>query len=586
MKRFSKLFTFRLIVINITLNWLLAFPLYAQLTTIQPTPSPAALLTETDIKEKITIAALRDAIQSIIAIEEQIRQKEAELDAAEADERSLLITNELQELNQRLTELKRNFESIATGVDWERFTARPTTTFNWQEEVQVILGPIFEELKAMTARPREIEELRSQIAYYERRLPMIETAIENIRKRLDLVTARKLKEELTELQKDWEDRKEDIDNQLSVLRYQLNEKLGTHESLVTSAQNALRNFFKSRGLNLILSVLTFVIVFWLMRVAYRLIFKTFRPDESEKRRFLLRLFDVLYHILTILMATAAFLLVLYVSGDWVLLGIALIFLFGVAWTAKQTFPMFWEQTKLLLNLSTVREGERVIYNGLPWHVKSLNLYTKLHNPALKGGLIRLPLRELIGVHSRPFHKDEPWFPTREEDLVMLADGAMGKVILQTPEQVVLDTLGGCHKTYPTKSFLQQNPINYSINNFGVFVTFGLDYAHQSQITREIPQSLERILAEELAKEEYGKDLLTLLVQFKEAGASSLDLLVVTSFPGKWAITSYFAIGRTLQRIIVDACTQQGWGIPFPEITVHQGSEKQLKQQIQKENKQR
>jgi predicted nucleic acid-binding Zn-ribbon protein len=82
----------------------------------------------------------------------------------------------------------------------------------------------------MTARPREIEELRSQIAYYERRLPMIETAIENIRKRLDLVTARKLKEELTELQKDWEDRKEDIDNQLSVLRYQLNEKLGTHES--------------------------------------------------------------------------------------------------------------------------------------------------------------------------------------------------------------------------------------------------------------------------------------------------------------------------------------------------------------------
>jgi DNA-binding transcriptional MerR regulator len=145
MKRFSKLFTFRLIVINITLNWLLAFPLYAQLTTIQPTPSPAALLTETDIKEKITIAALRDAIQSIIAIEEQIRQKEAELDAAEADERSLLITNELQELNQRLTELKRNFESIATGVDWERFTARPTTTFNWQEEVQVILGPIFED---------------------------------------------------------------------------------------------------------------------------------------------------------------------------------------------------------------------------------------------------------------------------------------------------------------------------------------------------------------------------------------------------------------------------------------------------------
>ncbi|GAK60753.1 hypothetical protein U27_00651 [Candidatus Vecturithrix granuli] len=582
------MFTFRLIVVSITLSLHLTFPLYAQLTTTQPTPSspPAAPLTEADIKEKMTIAALRDAIQSIGSAEEQIRQKEAELEAAETDERRLSIANELQELSSRLSELRRKFESIATGVDLERFAARPATTFNWQEEVQVILGPIFEELKAMTARPREIEELRSQIAYYERRLPMIDTAIENIQKRLDLVTARKLKEELTKLQKDWEDKKENMSNQLSVLRYQLNEKLGTHESLVTSAQNALRDFFKTRGLNLILSVLAFVIVVWFMRVVYRLIVKIFRPDLSGKRHFLLRLFDVIYHLLTILIGIAAFLLVLYVSGDWVLLGIALIFLFGVAWTAKQTFPMFWEQAKLLLNLSTVREGERVIYSGLPWQVKSLNLYTKLHNPALKGGLIRLPLRELIGVHSRPFHKDEPWFPTREEDLVMLADGAIGKVILQTPEQVVLDTLGGCHKTYPTQSFLQQNPINYSINNFGVFVTFGLDYAHQAQITKDIPQTLERILAQELAKEDYGKDLLTLLVQFKEAGASSLDLLVVTSFPGKWAITSYFAIGRTLQRIIVDACTEHGWGIPFPQITVHQGIASQLEQKIQPENGQK
>ena len=238
---------------------------------------------------------------------------------------------------------------------------------------------------------------------------------------------------------------------------------------------------------------------------------------------------------------------------------------------------------MLLNLSTVREGERVIYNGLPWQVKALNLYTKLHNPALKGGLIRLPVRELSGLQSRPFHKDEPWFPTREEDLVILADGAIGKVILQTPEQVVLDTLGGCHKTYPTLAFLQQNPINYSINNFGVFATFGLDYAHQAQITRDIPQTLERILAEELAKEEYGKDIITLLVQFKEAGSSSLDILVFTSFPGKWAITSYFAIGRTIQRIIVDACTTHGWGIPFPQITVHQGPSKQLEQKIQQES---
>ncbi len=98
-----------------------------------------------------------------------------------------------------------------------------------------------------------------------------------------------------------------------------------------------------------------------------------------------------------------------------MLGIALIFLLWGGLDAKQTFPMFWEQTKLLLNLSTVREGERAIYNGLPWHIKSLNLYTKLINPALKGGMIRLPLRELIGVHLHArFIKMNPGFRRVEE----------------------------------------------------------------------------------------------------------------------------------------------------------------------------
>lgn len=582
----QRLLKWTVIVLSV---WMMMFltlsPLSAQLTEIQttPTPAPTVPLTEEQIKEKVTIATLRGIVRSIEAVQDQISQKEAELEQAETNESKISISNEIQELSQRLTELKRDFESIASGVDLEKFAARPAKTFNWQEEIQVIFGPIIEELKAITARPREIEELRSQIAYYEKRLPMIDTAIENIQTRIDLATARLLKNELTELQKTWEETKKDMSNQLSVLQYQLDERLKTQQSLVKSTQYVLREFFKSRGLNLALALLAFFILFWGMRLLYRLLYKTFGLDKQGKRQFLLRLFDVVYHLLTIVLATLAFLLVLYVSGDWVLLGITLIFLFGIAWTAKQTFPMFWEQTKVLLNLSTVREGERLIYQGLPWHVKSLNFYTKLHNPALKGGLIRLPVRELIGLQSRPFHKDEPWFPTREEDLVVLADGAIGKVILQTPEQVVLDTLGGCYKTYPTLSFLQQNPINYSINNFGVFVTFGLDYAHQAQITRDIPRTLERILAEELAKEEYGKELITLLVQFKEAGSSSLNILVFSSFPGKWAITSYFAIGRTIQRIIVDACTEHGWGIPFPQITVHQGPSTQLEQKIHQEN---
>ncbi len=152
--------------------------------------------------------------------------------------------------------------------------------------------------------------------------------------------------------------------------------------------------------------------------------------------------------------------------------------------------------------------------------------------------------------------------------MILADEGIGTVLMQTPERVILDTKGGCRKTYPTLAFLDQNPINYSINTFGVFATFGIDYQHQQSITHEIPEKLKAFLEEELAKEELGKELITLLVQFKEAGASSLDLLIFTSWPGSCA-TSYFQISRMLQRITVDACNHFGWVIPFNQITVHQ-----------------
>jgi small-conductance mechanosensitive channel len=541
-------------------------PVDGQLTTVQPTPAPTPELLS--VKEKVTITTLRGILQAIVDVQNQIKETELQLDTAGTEEQKVKLANDINELNTKMAELEQKFETIATGLDLEKFVAKPAKTFNWQEEIQVLLGPIIEELKGLTARPRELEELRGQIVYYERRLILVDAAIANLQTRINQANTRLLKTQLTDLKTKWEETKKDITDQLDFVKYQLEEKQASQQSFVKSMRDFLQEFFKSRGLNLILAVLAFLAVFLLLRYIHRLIYKTFKFDKpGAKRPFYLRLADVIYHIVTSIGAMGAFLLVLYISGDWVLLGIALIFLFGVAWTAKQTIPMFWEQIKLLLNLSTVREGERVIYNGLPWKVLSLNFYTKLHNPALKGGLIRLPIKALLGLQSRPFYKDEPWFPTREGDFVVLSDGGIGTVLMQTPEQVILDILGGCYKTYPTASFLQINPINYTSNSFGVFATFGIDYEHQAIVTREIPEQLKAFLEAELAKEDYGPELLNLVVQFKEAGASSLNMFIFTSWSGTVA-SHYFAIGRDLQRIAVDACNHYGWVIPFTQVTVH------------------
>jgi hypothetical protein len=79
---------------------------------------------------------------------------------------------------------------------------------------------------------------------------------------------------------------------------------------------------------------------------------------------------------------------------------------------------FVREVTLLLNLGAVREGERVMYNGIPWLVRSLNFYTRLVNPELEGGDIRLPLRDFHDLRSRSFDANEPWFPTRLNDWVI------------------------------------------------------------------------------------------------------------------------------------------------------------------------
>ncbi|UCF93308.1 MAG: hypothetical protein JSW39_03870, partial [Desulfobacterales bacterium] len=263
------------------------------------------------------------------------------------------------------------------------------------------------------------------------------------------------------LKKDWMNKAQQISNQLTVVKYQLDEKIKEKKSLLDSTQNILRLFFKSRGRNLFFSIAAFIFVFLSLRLLHQLAYRFSPILRSKERSFYIRLTEVLYHIVTFLGAVSASLIVLYSSGDWVLLSVAIIFMIGLAWTVKQGLPRFWEQIKLLLNLGTVRENERVIYRGLPWRVASINLYSQLENPALKSSRIRLPLRDLIEMNSRPYHPDEPWFPCKENDWVTLADGTQGKVVTQTADIVRLVLRGGSRKTYLTEEFSRQNPNNIS-----------------------------------------------------------------------------------------------------------------------------
>ncbi len=517
------------------------------------------------------IQTLKEINQSIALLQSELKQKEAEYRRAETDDRKEKLAKEIREINARLDANLREFESIASGMDVADFSGETDRIFNFKEEIQEIIRPLVEELKNVTRRPREIERLRKEIDFYEKSLPAVQAAIANIqsvREAADETAGeRALTAHLAEIEEEWQNREKEIIRQISRLQYQLDQKMESRQSLFRALQSGAREFFQTRGLNLLLALVTFFAIFLLLRFLYWRVYRISYRKRPETRSLYNRLFQTAYQFFTFMVAIGAALFLLYAFGDWMLLSIALILLVGVAWTARHAFSIFWEQSKLLLNIGTVREKERIIYNGIPWQVDALNIQTNLINPELKGGLIRLPLKSLIGLQSRPCAPEELWFPTREGDYVLLGDGTYGRVLMQTPEMVTMDVVGGCRKTYPTTSFMDQNPVNLSINNFGVSTVFGIDYAHQAEITDAVPEKLKAVIEEGLAEEAYGEHLVSLLVQFKEAGASSLDILIFAGFAGE-AAANYYPIARALQRLTVEACNQYGWGIPFPQITVH------------------
>ena len=221
---------------------------------------------------------------------------------------------------------------------------------------------------------------------------------------------------------------------------------------------------------------------------------------------------------------------------------------------------------MILNLGPVREGERLIYNGLPWEVASLNFQASLHNPLLQGGKLQIPIRDLINYNSRRYDAEEPWFPSKAEDWVVLNDETYGKVRKQTPELVELEVFDAI-KTYPVQSYLESNPYNLSQQGFTLFLGFGLDYQHQNNITNNILNQMQKELDEGLRKSAFAEYIESFSLTFDKADGSSLNYVAQLKMNGE-AAAQYLQIPRDFQRLAVESCNRNNWIIPFEQITVH------------------
>ncbi|WP_200267288.1 mechanosensitive ion channel [Luteolibacter pohnpeiensis] len=524
---------------------------------------PASATVERSLSSlKTVIGPLSDAVQEV----EKLRGDWAR---ASSEEEKQSIQTQIDAAMTRVASLRSNFRGILGGAEAAEYEGSKVADTNLQEQVTELLDPLLGELREATSKPREMDELRKSLKMWQERKKKSSDIVDRIDQILAINQDQDLIPEVTSARQLWADRMAEAAGQIEVIQVQIEDRESHQEPIWTTVSRLFSNFFKSRGMNLLLALLVAAVGFFGTRRIYRLIRRYSPGLRSGKGSLFSRISDIVAMVLAVLIAVIGVLLVFYSRGDWLLLTLTVVALFGIAWAGKTALPPYLEQVRLLLNLGPVREGERLIYQGLPWKVAALGFYSRLVNPNLQGGTLRVPIRELMGMISRKQDPKEPWFPSEVDDWVVLSNDIFGKIISQSPEYIVILRLGGSLTTLPTNEYLESNPQNLS-HGFRVSCTFGVDYQHQAEATTTIPKILLRALTTTLIGEFSREKVRSIKVEFENAAASSLDYRILVDFDGEMA-QRYNALPRRIQHICVDTANAENWVIPFAQITVHQAA---------------
>ena len=509
----------------------------------------------------------------LLLLSDQILRVQKELDRLTKMPSTKTVNKRKEELILQLEGLNRNFESLATQLQTgDLYLSKKKGDSGWSQELEKLILPLLEAVSDITEKPRKIERLKKRVAALESRLKNFKEGQENIQKLLALDN-QSLDPEKPQTQK-YLDTLKNIQSRYNVklvqvkleeARRDLENELEQGESLWDSAMRSVKDFFKHRGLNLLITVLIFFTLWYLLTKMRVFIVgeKSFIKFQPWTRKLLVTAYSLVVLMLCIISSLVA----LYFLNDWLLLSVIVLFMLAIFWASRQFIPRLFQEVRLALNLGTVKEKERLVWNRVPWEVVNIGLQATLVNPALAGGQLQLPLGELIGKHSRPVVEGEPWFPCQVGDWVILSDGTYGRVEQQTMEQVILRLKGNTLKFYSTAEFLDATPMNLS-KGFRYDIEFGLDYGVQSRICDEIPQLFEKGLRTHLSQYYQGEspDFTFTKVSFDNAGSSALNLKILIDVEGRCA-ENYQDIEREVQSVLVRICNENDLVIPFNQLTV-------------------
>lgn len=532
-----------------------------------------AVAAETKLQN--TVDNLANIQKSIEAKQEQIRELRERLKKPEDVSEKQELEQKIARIKFDITGLQVSFEQLALGgINRSILNEQPDQQINWQEELEQISRPLLSTLKELTAKPRQVDNLNRDIQRLQDQIKVIDKALDSINSFNNQALPPVAADPIKQLLLDWQQRKEDTQRKLEISQLKLDSLLTESETWQASTGELITAFFHGRGLTLFLAIAISLIIWLISKGLINLYWRWLYQTKSETGMTHAPLLYYSYRLTTAILIVFAILMVFYVRGDVLLLTLALIALAGGALTLRQTLPRYAAEIRLLLGVGPVREDERVILNGVPFKVDSLSIFTVLRNPVLEG-FIRMPLHEMNEHISRPASK-EPWFPCQPGDHVLLASGSLARVIRQTIELVEVAVVDSIMQIR-TRDFIEQNVRNLSREGFGIACTFGIDYQHQAISLNTVPELFKTAITEYFERAGLKDDIKDILVEFNSAGNSSLDYRIYMVLKGT-AANAYYRAQRMVQQACVDTCNNQGWVIPFTQVTVHSADSSGLLQQ--------
>lgn len=530
-----------------------------------PVPVAPVSVTEAPVKNNDALDTLTTFVILRNNMLEEIKDLNRQLKQSKSESEINDLKAQLAKLENELSNTTRNLDIVAAGADISSLNGTITEDFNFSKELFSLLKPALDEMKEMTSHVRQKSELRENIAQSEVRLQTIDEAITNIQTLLDASSDKAVQKSLKIIDEKWRKQQALMLGELQAARLQLEKLEQSESSLSEASQSYFKSFFSKRGRYLGEALLVVLAILLLSHLSYKAMFRYIPGFRKKHRNFRMRMAELLHRVVTIMLMIMGPMIVFYVVEDWVLFSLGVLILLGISLTLRKTLPSYWHQVQLFLNIGSVREGERILMDGLPWQVDQINFFCLLVNPIadLKQ---RVSISDLVGKKSRPSQQDEPWFPCRKGDWVQLSSDVRGKVIGISGELVQLVERGGSQITYQMSDFLASSPRNLA-TNFRIKESIGLSYTLQHESTTSIPDILDKYIRQQIHNEGYDDKLLNLRVEFERANASSLDLVVIADFRGELA-DLYNRLRRAIQRWCVDACSENNWQIPFPQLVVH------------------